>query len=78
MQNWNWIRVARPAVLLLILLFLTCVPVRGDKSDDDFNVAVNLYRTQRYDTASDAFAKFLTDHKSHPAKTSPDCIWHSH
>jgi TolA-binding protein len=66
MQNWNWIRVARPAVLLLILLFLTSVPVRGDKADDDFNVAVNLYRTQRYDTASDAFAKFLTDHKSHP------------
>jgi TolA-binding protein len=66
MQNRNWIRVARPAVLLLILLFLTSVPVRGDKADDDFNVAVNLYRTQRYDTASEAFAKFLADHKSHP------------
>ncbi|MEY3173783.1 MAG: hypothetical protein RLZZ436_1697 [Planctomycetota bacterium] len=66
MQNRNWIRLARPAVLLLILLFQAPAPARADKADDDFNVAVNLYRTQRYDTASEAFTKFLGEHKGHP------------
>jgi TolA-binding protein len=66
MHEWNWIRVARPAVLLLILLFHADKTAFADKADDDFNVAVNLYRTQRYDTASEAFGKFLAEHKSHP------------
>lgn len=66
MYTRNRIRVVRPAVLLLILLFRTDLTASADKADDDFNVAVNLYRTQRYDTASEAFGKFLTEHKSHP------------
>ena len=66
MHIWNRIRVVRPSVLLLILLFAADVRAFADKADDDFNVAVNLYRTQRYDTASDAFGKFLTEHRNHP------------
>lgn len=39
-----------------------------DKATDDFNLAVGLYRTQRYDTAAQTFEKFLTDFPEHPRR----------
>lgn len=66
MPSTNWIHTTRLVLLALILLACQLSPVRADKAADDFNVAVNLYRTQRYDTASEAFSKFLTEHAGHP------------
>jgi TolA-binding protein len=54
-------------VFITLTLFAALrLPARGDEATDDFNVAVNLYRTQRYDTAADAFSKFLSEHTGHP------------
>ncbi|MEY3458939.1 MAG: hypothetical protein RL215_2096, partial [Planctomycetota bacterium] len=53
MPSTNWIHTTRLVLLALILLACQLSPVRADKAADDFNVAVNLYRTQRYDTASE-------------------------
>jgi len=50
--------------LLLICCLLTLTPAvsSGDDPTDDFNLGVNLYRTQRYDASAETFSKFLADY----------------
>ncbi|MFO0179079.1 MAG: tetratricopeptide repeat protein, partial [Planctomyces sp.] len=38
----------------------------ADQADDDFNLGVGLYRTQRYETAAGAFDQFLKKYPEHP------------
>ncbi len=51
-----------------VVLFVCSSPTFADKATDDFNLAVGLYRTQRYDTAAETFEKFLTDFPEHPRR----------
>lgn len=37
-----------------------------DQAGDDFNLAVGLYRSSRWQLAADTFAQFLKDHPEHP------------
>lgn len=51
-----------------VVLFMCSAATFADKANDDFNLAVGLYRTQRYDTAAQTFEKFLADFPEHPRR----------
>lgn len=59
----------RPIVVLAIASLMSGVILLDPRvavadAADDFNVALKLYKTKRFDLASDEFAKFLDKHKS--------------
>ncbi|MEO2013971.1 MAG: tetratricopeptide repeat protein [Fuerstiella sp.] len=47
-----------------VLLIPSAAP--ADKATDDFNLAVNLFRKERWNLASDTFGAFLKSHPQHP------------
>ena len=49
-------------LLTVCLLLLTPITASGDDPTDDFNLGVNLYRTQRYEASAQTFEKFLADY----------------
>ena len=49
-------------LLTVCLLLLTPITASGDDPTDDFNLGVNLYRTQRYEASAETFEKFLADY----------------
>ena len=54
--------------LLVAVAFLLAVPsaAPADKAADDFNLAVNLFRKERWNLASDTFGAFLKAYPQHP------------
>ena len=54
--------------LLVAAAFLLAVPsaAPADKATDDFNLAVNLFRKERWNLASDTFGAFLKAYPQHP------------
>jgi TolA-binding protein len=52
-------------ILFAVLLLVPGVAL-ADKASDDFNLGVSLYRSERYETAADAFAQFLREFPQHP------------
>ncbi|MDG1896582.1 MAG: tetratricopeptide repeat protein [Fuerstiella sp.] len=54
--------------LLVAVAFLLIVPAAApaDKATDDFNLAVNLFRKERWNLASDTFGAFLKAYPQHP------------
>ena len=47
-----------------VLLIPSAAP--ADKATDDFNLAVNLFRKERWNLASDTFGAFLKTYPQHP------------
>ncbi|MCA9039478.1 MAG: tetratricopeptide repeat protein [Planctomycetaceae bacterium] len=56
-----------PLVCLCSFLFLfsASLQVRADEAADQYNLAVGLYKQQRWNFASEAFQKFITDFPQH-------------
>jgi cellulose synthase operon protein C len=54
--------------MLVAVGFLLAVPsaAPADKATDDFNLAVNLFRKERWNLASDTFGAFLKAYPQHP------------
>lgn len=56
-----------PAIMAFLLAgVLAPATVFADKAADDFNLGVNLYRTQRYELSVETFNQFLTEFPAHP------------
>ena len=58
----------RLLTMLVAVAFLLLVPsvVPADKATDDFSLAVNLFRKERWNLASDTFGAFLKAYPQHP------------
>ncbi len=58
----------RLLLMLVAVAFVLLIPsaAPADKATDDFNLAVNLFRKERWNLASDTFAAFLKSHPQHP------------
>lgn len=54
------------AWMLSIFLAFCANSAPADESSEDFNLGVNLYRSQRYDTAAETFRSFLKANPEHP------------
>ncbi|MCA9082627.1 MAG: tetratricopeptide repeat protein [Planctomycetaceae bacterium] len=74
-RNWNGpchsaFRKARTGTFLVWLLtgWLLALPsfVLADKADDDFSLAVGLYRNQRWQLAAQTLQQFITEFPEHP------------
>jgi len=59
-----------PSAKLIIGFLLICLSfpesAMADKAGDDFNLGVELHRTQRYELAADTLTQFLKDFPEHP------------
>ena len=59
-------RVAKYVAAFLLVSLLIPVSAMADKADDDFNLGVGLYRSERFELAADTFDQFLKDFPEHP------------
>ena len=66
MPGSRWLTGQLCTQLLCSLLLFWPAVVLADQADDDFNLGVGLYRTQRYETAAGAFDQFLKKYPEHP------------
>ncbi|MFM7864392.1 MAG: tetratricopeptide repeat protein [Planctomycetaceae bacterium] len=66
MPDSRWLTGQRCTLLLCSLLLFWPAVALADQADDDFNLGVGLYRTQRYETAAGAFDQFLKKYPTHP------------
>jgi TolA-binding protein len=60
-------RLLQKLCLLLFAFLILCptCPAQADQATDDFNLAVGLYRKQRWDLAAESFRRFMQDHPDH-------------
>jgi TolA-binding protein len=59
-------RVAKYVASFLLASLLIPASAMADKADDDFNLGVGLYRSERFELAADTFDQFLKDFPEHP------------
>ena len=57
---------AKYVAAFLLASLLIPAPAMADKADDDFNLGVGLYRSERFELAADTFDQFLKDFPEHP------------